>query len=204
MCACTHCSFQEVDPTQRGLDTMETLQGLKNDPLFAELSSALPGIDEAMGFGEVLRCGCNTAHTLVGRAGIYHSRARRLVNNMDYDVVVFDTAPTGHTLRLLALPSMLEKAMDRLMGLRSSLGGVFSQVMLCCTLLACVVLTRRALMQLAGAMGDGESTESLMEKMDTMKEVISLSNQQFKDAVWWARGCAMHLYVELLWELCRS
>ena len=37
------------------------------------------------------------------------------VQNLEYDTVVFDTAPTGHTLRLLALPHTLNEALERLL-----------------------------------------------------------------------------------------
>lgn len=47
---------------------------------------------------------------------------------MDYDCIVFDTAPTGHTLRLLQFPTMLEKGLAKLMALRGALGGALSQV----------------------------------------------------------------------------
>lgn len=37
----------------------------------------------------------------------------------DYDQIIFDTAPTGHTLRLMALPELLGAWLDRLMEKRS-------------------------------------------------------------------------------------
>lgn len=49
------------------------------------LGLSLPGVNELMGLAEV----------------------RRLAESADWDVVVVDTAPTGHTLRLLQLPATL-------------------------------------------------------------------------------------------------
>lgn len=54
----------------------------------------------------------------------------RLVQTMDYSVIVFDTAPTGHTLRLLQFPSTLEKGLARMMSLKSKFGGLLGQVFL--------------------------------------------------------------------------
>jgi len=109
----TNLSAMEIDAN----DDMETIQrdmaevtggedenaGMSN--LMAELTSSIPGIDEAMSFSELMK----------------------QVQNMDYDVVVFDTAPTGHTLRLLSFPTILEKALGKLMELKDRFGGMIGQ-----------------------------------------------------------------------------
>ena len=43
-----------------------------------------------------------------------------------YDVVVVDTAPTGHTLRMLALPEFLDTFLGKLIALRAQLSGLTS------------------------------------------------------------------------------
>jgi len=71
-----------------------------------EFSNAIPGIDEAMSFMELMKD----------------------IKRMEFEITVFDTAPTGHTLRLLALPGTIDRAMAKLAGLRDTFGGALSAV----------------------------------------------------------------------------
>ena len=72
---------------------------LDREDVDALLGLSIPGVDELMGILEIDRL----AHRQ--RQG---GRARRA----DYDVIVVDTAPTGHTLRLLAAPETVAAAAE--------------------------------------------------------------------------------------------
>lgn len=50
------------------------------------------------------------------------------VQTMDYSCIVFDTAPTGHTLRLLQFPTTLQKGLSKLMSLKGMFGGMLNQL----------------------------------------------------------------------------
>ena len=46
----------------------------------------------------------------------------------DFDLIIFDTAPTGHTLRLLNFPTILEKGLLKLMELKDKFGGMLNSM----------------------------------------------------------------------------
>ncbi len=66
-----------------------------------------PGIDEALAFGKILEF-IETEH--------------------DFDLVIFDTAPTGHTLRFLGLPDTLSGWIGKLIKMRVKLGNMFGAI----------------------------------------------------------------------------
>lgn len=61
-----------------------------------DVVSNLPGIDEAVAFGELIKT----------------------IDSIENCTVVFDTAPTGHTLRFLKFPNTLEKLLAKLMEMK--------------------------------------------------------------------------------------
>lgn len=71
-----------------------------------EIMGSIPGIDEATAFGQVLKS----------------------LDSYKFDVIIFDTAPTGHTLRLLNFPKILEKGIIKLIELKEKFGGMLGSM----------------------------------------------------------------------------
>ena len=93
--------------------------------MMQDLAFAIPGVDEAMGFAEIMKYILPNPflnHKLM------HLAHHRYVKSMEYSVIVFDTAPTGHTLRFLSFPSVLEKALGKISALGGRLGPMIQQV----------------------------------------------------------------------------
>lgn len=58
-------------------------------------------------------------------SALFDKMAEIIINQNDtYDVIIFDTAPTGHTLRLLTLPELLEGWMGSLIKKRKKVVGM--------------------------------------------------------------------------------
>lgn len=111
--------------------------------MMSELTNSIPGIDEAMSFSELMK----------------------QVQGLDFDVVVFDTAPTGHTLRLLSFPTILEKALGKVMELKDRFGGLIGQA--------------TALM---GGGGNPASTQdAILGRLEETRAVINKVNDAFQD-----------------------
>jgi len=88
-----------LDPSAK-----QELDDIKSDVKTSEM--IFPGLDEALAFDELLK----------------H------VEDPNWDVIVFDTAPTGHTLRFLSLPEIIEAWSGRLIRLMRVSGGIRSML----------------------------------------------------------------------------
>lgn len=107
--------------------------------ILGDMSMALPGIDEAMGFAQVMK----------------------LIQSMEYSVIVFDTAPTGHTLRFLSFPAIMEKALGKFSQLGSKFGGMFQSI--------------------GSMMGMSMDQDAIFSKINEMSAVVKEVNRQFQN-----------------------
>lgn len=97
---------------------------------------SIPGIDETLSFIQMIQ----------------------LVRTMAYDVVVFDTAPTGHTLRLLALPESVTKGLEAATKLKDQ----FSPLM----------TMAQSMMGGAAAGGAEDPIAAITKQMDSVKTAM--------------------------------
>ncbi|KAI1608965.1 arsenite-transporting ATPase [Exophiala viscosa] len=147
----TNLSAMEIDPNgsineliagagDEAQDAMSGMGGMGN--MMQDLAFSIPGVDEAMSFAEVLK----------------------QVKSLSYEVIIFDTAPTGHTLRFLQFPTVLEKALAKISQLSTQFG----------PMLQTVIGAR-------GGLPGGGSLDELTQKLEALRETIAEVNTQFKN-----------------------
>ncbi|ODV84194.1 hypothetical protein CANARDRAFT_8871 [[Candida] arabinofermentans NRRL YB-2248] len=143
----TNLSCMEIDPSSSleeftsnnsmGMDQSDPLNGM-----MSEITGSIPGIDEAFSFMEVLK----------------HIKNQKNDDSsvIKYDTIIFDTAPTGHTLRFLQLPSTLEKLLGKFNEISGRLG---------------------PLMNMMG----GDQKNEMFSKLADIKAQVTEVNKQFQD-----------------------
>mmetsp|Transcript_1411 Transcript_1411/g.1936 ORF Transcript_1411/g.1936 Transcript_1411/m.1936 type:complete len:358 (-) Transcript_1411:207-1280(-) len=110
--------------------------------LLQDLTNSIPGVDEAMSFSELMK----------------------QVQSMDYSCIVFDTAPTGHTLRLLSFPTIMDKALSKILALKNKFTPLIQQFG-----------------PMFGMDPSANASDQLLGKFEQMREIIDKVNEQFKD-----------------------
>ncbi|GIX64048.1 arsenical pump-driving ATPase, putative [Babesia caballi] len=120
-----------------GLDGLkETHSFLQNLP---DILTMLPGLDEALSFFELMQS----------------------VQKKRFSVTVFDTAPTGHTLKFLKLPEVLDKIADTMLKLEDSMGSVF---------------------QILSSLSTAQMTQSeLFDKVKVLRKMINDTHDQMRN-----------------------
>ncbi|MEA2071801.1 MAG: ArsA family ATPase [Asgard group archaeon] len=130
---------EENEGDMFGGNNMQDALGLGSDLL--GMDSIPPGSDEAFALGKLLE----------------------LIESSDFDAVVFDTAPTGHTLRLLSLPDYLDSFVGRMLKMRLRFGNLFKSI--------------------RGFFGGGrdEPDDNTLEMLEKLKEVITKARIELAD-----------------------
>ena len=123
----------------------DLLEGLGLREFSGLLKNPPPGIDELVALGNVM--GDETDA---------------------YDVVVVDTAPTGHSLRLLALPQFLDGLLGKLIKLRSKLMGLTN--------------TLQAFLGDTGAQERAQTLDNAMDRLDDFRRKVANLEKTLKDA----------------------
>ena len=124
---------------------MDLLEGLGLREFSGLLNNPPPGLDELVALGNVMDDN----------------------KVSDYDVVVVDTAPTGHTLRLLALPQFLDGLLGKLIQLRMKLSGVAS--------------TLQAFFGDAGAQERAQTIDNALDRLDNFRIKIKNMEEALRD-----------------------
>ncbi|MCJ1231336.1 Golgi to ER traffic- protein [Toensbergia leucococca] len=144
-------SAMEIDPNgsiqdllkEGGEGAEEAMAGMGGmGGMMQDLAFSIPGVDEAMSFAEVLK----------------------QVKSLSYETIIFDTAPTGHTLRFLQFPTVLEKALAKLSQLSTQFGPMLNSVI-----------------GARGGLPGGQNLDDLLQKMESLRETIGEVNTQFKN-----------------------
>ncbi|SLM37055.1 arsenite translocating atpase [Lasallia pustulata] len=147
----TNLSAMEIDPNgsiqdllkEGGEGAEEAMAGLGGmGGMMQDLAFSIPGVDEAMSFAEVLK----------------------QVKSLSYETIIFDTAPTGHTLRFLQFPTVLEKALAKLSQLSTQFGPMLNSVI-----------------GARGGLPGGQNLDEVLQKMESLRETIGEVNTQFKN-----------------------
>ena len=136
----------ELDP-EKDMNNIDNLNQIlhvedkaKKEGLLSNMEGNFPGIDEANNLRYIAQ----------------------LLDSPDYDIVIFDTAPTGHTIRLLEMPNIIGKSLQKILEIKTNYSSIIENV---------------------GMLGNDfdQKINKFFTKMNSLKESLEKIAQRFKD-----------------------
>ncbi|MFX1485543.1 MAG: ArsA family ATPase [Promethearchaeota archaeon] len=133
--------FSKYQKSLESASDSSEIAGIPGSELLEDLGGLTPpGADEALAFAKVLE----------------------FIEKSEHDLIIFDTAPTGHTLRLLSLPDLLNSFFGKLLTFRLRLSRVWGRI--------------------KRLFGRGEEEEDrTLETLERLKTTIDAAGKELKD-----------------------
>jgi arsenite-transporting ATPase len=157
---------QKIGPEVKAVEGVKNLYALEIDPKVAlkQIQGELPKTEEK----DLPFPGLNSISSLdMGSApgadeALAFAKVLEYIEKPDHELIIFDTAPTGHTLRLLSLPDVLDSWLGKLIKLRYSMGRIWG-----------------SLKAIVGR-GDDERDDS-MESLQRLKGTVEKAREQLSN-----------------------
>ncbi len=146
----------EINPEKAGDEISKVIGKPMDSSDFSDLTN-IPGLSEIQGLGQDMQSmpqpGMDEA--------LSFAKILEYADDDSYDTIILDTAPTGHTLRLLNIPEFLDSFLGRMLKMRSFLSNAMTMMK-----------------SLFGAKGEKDNT---IENLEIMKEKVLIARDLLMD-----------------------
>ncbi len=146
----------EINPETAGDEISKAIGQQVDSDQFASIS-AMPGLSELQGFSEDMKSipppGMDEA--------LSFAKILEYAEDESFDTVVLDTAPTGHTLRLLNIPEFLDSFLGRMLKMKAFLSNAMTMV--------------------KSLFGGNQEKDRTVETLEAMREKVLIARDQLMD-----------------------
>ena len=146
----------EINPESAGDEISKAIGQSVDTDQFAGIAS-MPGLTELQGLGEDMQSvpppGMDEA--------LSFAKILEYAEDESFDTVVLDTAPTGHTLRLLNIPEFLDSFLGRMLKMKTFIQNTMTMV--------------------KSLFGAGDEKDRTIETLEAMKEKVLVARDQLMD-----------------------
>lgn len=143
----------EINPEKAGEEISKAIGQPMDSGQFANFA-AMPGLSELQGLGEDMQ----TMTPPGTDEALSFAKILEYAENELYDTVILDTAPTGHTLRLLNIPEFLDSFLGRMLKMRTFLSNAMTMV--------------------KSLFGGKDEKDRTIETLEIMKEKVLIARDQ--------------------------